>query len=103
GDAEEDPLMIQREDGSWLVDGMLDLDGLKNLLDVDELPEEELGNFHTVGGLAMLQLGRVPRTGDVFELEGHRIEVLDMDKNRVDKLLISKNKPAPPAEEREAG
>lgn len=103
GDAEEDPLMIQREDGSWLVDGMLDLDGLKTLLEVDELPEEELGNFHTVGGLAMLQLGRVPRTGDVFELEGHRIEVLDMDKNRVDKLLISKNKPALPAEEREAG
>ncbi|HET6719913.1 MAG TPA: hemolysin family protein [Rhodocyclaceae bacterium] len=103
GDAEEDPLMIQREDGSWLVDGMLDLDGLKTLLEVDELPEEELGNFHTVGGLAMLQLGRVPRTGDVFELEGHRIEVLDMDKNRVDKLLISKNKPESSAEEREAG
>jgi putative hemolysin len=101
GDEEEDPLMVQREDGSWLVDGMLDLDGLKILLDVDELPEEELGNFHTVGGLAMLQLGRVPRTGDVFELEGHRIEVVDMDKNRVDKLLISKN-PAP-VEPHEAG
>ena len=93
GAEEEDPLIVQREDGSWLVDGMLDLDGLKTLLKVDELPEEELGNFHTVGGLAMLQLGRVPRTGDVFELEGHRIEVIDMDKNRVDKLLISENKP----------
>lgn len=103
GDEEEDPLMVQREDGSWLVDGMLDLDGLKILLDVDELPEEELGNFHTVGGLAMLQLGRVPRTGDVFELEGHRIEVVDMDKNRVDKLLVSKNPAPSPAEQREAG
>ena len=89
GDVAEDPLMVQREDGSWLVDGMLDLDRLKELIGVDTLPEEELGNFHTIGGLAMLQLGRVPRTGDVFELEGHRIEVLDMDKNRVDKLLIS--------------
>lgn len=103
GDNEEDPLVVQREDGSWLVDGMLDLDGLKRLLAVDELPEEELGNFHTVGGLAMLQLGRVPRTGDVFELEGHRIEILDMDKNRVDKLLISKSPAPPPVEEREAG
>lgn len=103
GDNEEDPLVVQREDGSWLVDGMLDLDGLKRLLVVDQLPEEELGNFHTVGGLAMLQLGRVPRTGDVFELEGHRIEIVDMDKNRVDKLLISKNPPAAPVEEREAG
>ena len=101
GTEEEDPLVVQREDGSWLVDGMLDLDGLKTLLKVDELPEEELGNFHTVGGLAMLQLGRVPRTGDVFELEGHRIEVIDMDKNRVDKLLISENKPS--VEDREAG
>lgn len=103
GDAEEDPLVVQREDGSWLVDGMLDLDGLKRLLDVDHLPEEELGNFHTVGGLAMLQLGRVPRTGDIFELEGHRIEVVDMDKNRVDKLLISRQRPSTPIEDREAG
>jgi len=103
GDEEEDPLVVQREDGSWLADGMLDLDGLKRLLEVDELPEEELGNFHTVGGLAMLQLGRVPRTGDVFVLEGHRIEVVDMDKNRVDKLLISKIKPAARVEDREAG
>ena len=103
GDEEEDPLIVEREDGSWLVDGMLDLDGLKQLLDVDELPEEELGNFHTVGGLAMLQLGRVPRTGDVFVLEGHRIEIVDMDKNRVDKLLISKQRPVNSVEDREAG
>ena len=103
GEVEEDPLVVQREDGSWLVDGMLDLDGLKQLLDVDELPEEELGNFHTVGGLAMLQLGRVPRTGDIFNLEGHRIEIVDMDKNRVDKLLIAKQKPASHVEDREAG
>ena len=103
GDEAEDPLVVQREDGSWLVDGMLDLDGLKRLLKVDTLPEEELGNFHTVGGLAMLQLGRVPRTGDIFELEAHRFEVVDMDKNRVDKLLISKDSGLRAIEEREAG
>jgi putative hemolysin len=96
GDEAEDPMVTQREDGSWLVDGMLDIDALKNLLDLDELPEEELGNYHTAGGLAMLQLGHVPRTGDIFELEDCRFEVVDMDKNRVDKLLVSRHpKPEP--------
>jgi putative hemolysin len=91
GDEEEDPMVTQREDGSWLIDGMLDTDALKNLLDLPALPDEELGNYHTAGGLAMLQLGRVPRTGDIFDLENCRFEVVDMDKNRVDKLLVSRN------------
>jgi putative hemolysin len=90
GEEGEDPMIVQREDGSWLADGMLDLDALKHLMDVDDLPEEDLGNYHTIGGLVMLQLGRVPRTGDHFELEGFRFEVVDMDKNRVDKLLITR-------------
>jgi putative hemolysin len=94
GEEGEDPMIVQREDGSWLADGMLDLDALKELMDVEDLPEEDLGNYHTIGGLVMLQLGRVPRTGDVFELEGFRFEVVDMDKNRVDKLLITRIPPA---------
>lgn len=89
-DINEEPTFTRREDGSWLVDGMLDLEALKNLIGIEYLPEEELGNYHTVGGLAMLQLGHVPRTGDIFELSNCRFEVVDMDKNRVDKLLISK-------------
>jgi putative hemolysin len=89
----EEPLVVQREDGSWLVDGMLDLDSLKALLGADKLPDEELGNYHTAGGLAMLQISRVPRKGDKFELMGFRIEVLDMDKNRVDQLLVSRLPP----------
>ena len=94
GEEGEDPMIVQREDGSWLADGMLDLDALKELMDVEDLPEEDLGNYHTIGGLVMLQLGRVPHTGDVFELDGFRFEVVDMDKNRVDKLLITRIPPA---------
>ena len=90
GEEGEDPMIVEREDGSWLADGMLDLDTLKLLVNVNTLPEEDLGNYHTIGGLVMLQLGRVPRTGDIFELEGFRFEVVDMDKNRVDKMLISR-------------
>lgn len=92
----EEPLIVERDDGSWLVDGMLDLDSFKDLLGAEKLPDEELGNYHTAGGLAMLQIGRVPRKGDKFELMGFRIEVLDMDKNRVDQLLVSRLPPSDP-------
>ena len=97
GEDDDDPMIVERSDGSWLADGMVDLDALKRLMDMENLPDEDLGNYHTVGGLVMLQLGRVPRTGDVFDLEGFRFEVVDMDKNRVDKLLISRV-PAPKPE-----
>lgn len=93
GEDDEDPMVVERGDGSWLVDGMLDLDALKRLLDIGDLPDEGLGNYHTIGGLVMLQLGRVPRTGDTFEHDGFRFEVVDMDKNRVDKLLIARLPP----------
>jgi putative hemolysin len=91
-------LAVRREDGSWLVDGMLPIDRLKEILEVEELPDEESGNYHTVGGLVMMQLGRVPRVADHFDLEGLRFEVVDMDRNRVDKMLVSRRPdPAPPA------
>jgi putative hemolysin len=87
--AEKD--MIQREDGSWLVDGNTSLERLKNVLSVTEaLPGDEPHNFHTLGGLAMHQLGRVPFPADTLEAMGWRFEVLDMDKNRVDKVLVSR-------------
>lgn len=87
---EDRPEIVQREDGSWLVDGMLDIDRLKALFDLDELPEEKTGEFNTVGGFVMLHLGRVPKTADYFELDRLRIEVVDMDGNRVDKVLVSR-------------
>lgn len=87
---QEEPAVVQREDGSWLVDGMMPVDKFKDQFDMDGLLDEAKGNFHTVGGFVMLHLGRVPKSSDYFEWEGWRIEVVDMDKNRVDKLLVSK-------------
>jgi putative hemolysin len=85
----EEPQAVRREDGSWLVDGMLDIERLKELFDLAHLPEEQMGNFHTVGGFVMLRLGNVPKVTDVFEFEGLRFEVIDMDRNRVDKVLVT--------------
>lgn len=79
---------IRREDGSWLFDGMIQIDELKDYLDVDELPDEEEGNYETLSGLMMAQLGRVPVSGDHFEWEKLHFEVVDMDGRRVDKVLV---------------
>jgi putative hemolysin len=86
----EEPDIVRREDGSLLVDGGLDVDVLRRELDDDELFKEDQGEYHTVGGLAMLALGRVPNTGDRFEREGVRFEVVDMDGNRVDRVIVSR-------------
>lgn len=82
--------IVAREDGSWLIDGMVEIERLKELFDLDELPEEREGHFNTVGGFVMLHFGRVPKTADRFEFDGLRLEVVDMDGNRVDKVLISR-------------
>jgi putative hemolysin len=90
-ETEEEPEAVLREDGSWLVDGTLSVEKLKQLFEIDELPGEESGNFHTAAGFVMLQLGRVPHPADHFHWNGLRFEVVDMDKNRVDKLLIARD------------
>jgi putative hemolysin len=82
----EEPPIVRREDGSWLVEGYLDVHDLKVLLDVGELPNE--GDFHTLGGFTVSRLGRLPRVGDNFAWGNYRFEVMDMDGNRVDKVLI---------------
>lgn len=84
------PAARQREDGSWLVDASLSVDELKTMLDVDELPHEEEADFQTIGGFVMTQFGRVPLAGDKFDWEGWRFEVLDMDRHRIDKVLVGK-------------
>jgi putative hemolysin len=90
GEPGEEPAVVRREDGSWLIDGMLDLDGVKRAIGLKALAGEEEETYHTLGGLAMRALGRVPRTGDVFEQQGFRFEVVDMDGNRVDRVLVSR-------------
>ncbi len=80
---------VQREDGSWLVDGMMPIDEFKELFSLGRLPEDESGHFQTLGGFVMMQMGRVPSPADHFEWEGLRFEVVDMDGKRVDKILVS--------------
>jgi putative hemolysin len=86
-DNEGEPEFVQRQDGSWLVDGKMAVDDLEMLLDVDELPEEE-ANYETVGGLIMAHYDRIPVAGDCFEWNNLSFEVMDMDVHRVDKVLV---------------
>ena len=82
------PPVVRRDDGSYLVEGFLDVEDLKALLAVDELPGE--GDFQTLGGFVLFRLGRLPRAGDYVEWGGYRFEIVDMDGNRIDKVLIDR-------------
>lgn len=84
---DELPLAVQREDGSWLLDGLLPLDVMKDKLGLTALPEEDLGNYHTVGGFVITAFGRIPKKTESFDWNGWRFEVVDMDKNRVDEVF----------------
>jgi putative hemolysin len=92
----EDVGAAQREDGSWLIDGLMDLHELKRRFDLDGLPGEEGAAVHTVSGLLMLTLGRVPRVTDTVEVAGLLLEVVDMDGHRVDKVLVRPVSPGEP-------
>jgi putative hemolysin len=81
-----EPQVVQREDGSWLVDGFLPVEEFKEWFEVANLPDED--DYDTVAGFAMTRLGRVPITGDQFEWGGYRFEIVDMDGHRIDKLLV---------------
>ncbi|NUN65920.1 HlyC/CorC family transporter [Pseudanabaena biceps] len=98
-DRQGDPDAMQREDGSWLIDGMISSDRLKELLEVEELPYEEERNYHTLGGLMMTYLRHIPTVGEHFAWKHIRFEVVDMDGNRVDKVLINVSVPPPPVED----
>lgn len=87
---EGEQMVIERAPGSWLIDGMLDTIDLKEFLEVRKLPGEDEGVYHTLGGMTMIQMGRVPRPADAFEWEGYRFEVVDMDGTRVDKVLVTR-------------
>lgn len=84
------PAARQRDDGSWLVDATLHIDDLKALIGAEELPDENEVEFQTLGGFLMTQFGRVPTAGDTFDWNGWRFEVLDMDRHRIDKVLVAK-------------
>lgn len=85
----EEPMALEREDGSWLLDGLLPADALRELIKAKKLPKEGEAEYATVGGLVMAYLGRIPREGDRFEWDRFTFEVVDMDRQRVDKVLLT--------------
>ncbi len=87
--AQVDAWAIQREDGSWLIDGVMPVSELKARLDIRELPEEDRGRYNTMAGLLQSVSGRLLKTGDRVECAGWRFEVLDLDGKRIDKVLAS--------------
>jgi putative hemolysin len=95
--------LIQRGDGSWLADGMLAAEELKERLELRRLPDEQEGDYETVGGMVIARLGRVPAAGDRFEWEGFSFEVIDMDGYRVDKVLVTRMPGSTPADDAPQG
>lgn len=85
----DDAWAVQREDGSWLLDGAIPIPEMKDRLELKTVPEEDKGRYHTLSGMVMLLLGRVPATGDQGEWDGWRFEVVDMDEKRIDKVLAT--------------
>lgn len=86
----QEPEIVQREDGSYLLDGTLSTHELMDLLEINELPNEKEGGYETLGGMLMTEMGRIPGTGDAVYWSGWRFEVVDMDGYRVDKVLTSR-------------
>ena len=87
GEGEPEPNSVQRDDGSWLIAGSMPADELASLLSLT-LPAKRL--YHTVAGLVLEKLGRLPQPGESFTYEGWRFEVVDMDGRRVDKVLVAR-------------
>src|SRR5690606_8720179 len=73
----DEPDVIQRSDGTWLVDGLYDIEDFQAFFDLDALPEATEGYYQTVGGFVMAGLGRVPKPGDTFDWGGLQLEVMD--------------------------
>lgn len=85
-DAEE---IVKRENGTFLIDGLVSIDDFKEYFHIKKVPDEKNGVFHTIGGFMMYRLGKIPASGDKFEFGDFSFEVMDMDGTRVDKILLS--------------
>ena len=86
--ADEDALVVARDDGSLLVGGTLPAEDLRELMDGAALPDAEDGDYHTLAGMCIAHFGRIPHVGEYFDWAGWRIEIVDLDGARVDKLLL---------------
>ena len=84
---------VQREDGSWLLDGMIPIPELKDRIGLRAVPEEDKERYHTLSGMLLLLLGRLPQTADTVQWGDWKFEIIDMDGKRIDKVLASRIPP----------
>jgi putative hemolysin len=84
-----DSNVVCRTDGSWLIDGLLSIDKFKEVFHIDAMPQEDMGLYHTIAGFMLFHFNQIPSTGDHFEWAGLHFEVVDMDSNRIDKVLVT--------------
>jgi len=95
GEPVDIPIVV-REDGSWLINGDTPIEDIKKILSMDTFPEEEQGHYRTIAGLILFVLQRIPKTGNHVQIGGLRYEVVDMDGNRIDKVLVTRVPIVPP-------
>jgi Hemolysins and related proteins containing CBS domains len=88
-DDAEEPVIVQREDGSMLVDGMIPIDELRETINLKSFDLED-ADYSTLAGFILYKLSEIPQIGDVMEAEGYRFEIVDMDKSKIDRVLISR-------------
>ena len=94
-----DPKAMLRQDGTWLIDAMLDIDETKSSLGIeDDFPGEEENRFSTLGGFILHRLGHIPREGEKLLWDRFEFEIIDMDRQRIDKVLVTLRSPKKPAE-----
>jgi putative hemolysin len=84
-----DAPVVRRDDGSWLIDGALSTEDLRELLAINELPDEDEQEYHTAAGMVMAHFARIPQIGEHFDWSGYRFEVIDLDGARIDKILVA--------------
>lgn len=84
---------VQRPDGSWLMDGHIPVPELKDRLNLNNVPEEDRGRYHTLSGLMMLLTGRLPKVADSVRWEDWSLEIVDMDGKTIDKVLAIRTLP----------
>ncbi|HET6161617.1 MAG TPA: hemolysin family protein [Dongiaceae bacterium] len=89
-DASDEPGIVNRQDGSWLVDGRVRMADLERTIGARGLSDPE---YSTVAGLVLHQMGRLPQVGESMEFAGYRFEVVDMDGRRIDKIIITQLPP----------
>jgi putative hemolysin len=102
-DSVDEEWAIQREDGSWLLDGLIPIPELKDRIGLRQVPEEEKERYHTLSGMLLLLLGRLPQTADSVQWQDWRFEIMDMDGKRIDKVLASRVPPSDGPEEETTG